>query len=202
MLATLTDDWQRRLLRSSLPGWLSARLINDASTLFTNTILTQDSGLGGSQPGPGRFAMLKSPVDGTGTLGAMDHRLISSGLMTSWFPELAVAELRLFKEGQPPSGAISRTVGTIDLHLGIIQAAELSGGPDTPDISAGYAYQVYRYFQSTGDQRFLDEFFPSAKRALQYVGKLAEANGGLPSGPQPTTVRGRPRRTHRPRLPG
>ncbi len=198
-LTALTDDWQKRLLRSSLPGWLTARLINDSSTLFTNTILTQDSGLGGSQPGPGRFAMLESPVDAVGALGAMDHRIVSNGHLTSWFPSLSLAELGLFKDGQAPSGAIPRSVGNIDRSIGgppapnsggerggsaptTIAPQDLgAGGP--PDVSAGYAYQVYRYFQATGDQRFLDEFYPSAKHAVQFLGKLADRTDGLPSGP-------------------
>jgi uncharacterized protein (DUF608 family) len=198
-LTALTDDWQKRLLRSSLPGWLTARLINDSSTLFTNTVLTQDNGLGGSQPGPGPFAMLESPADAGGTLGAMDHRIVSHGLLTSLFPSLSLAELRSFKEGQGTSGAIPRSVGNINQNIGgspvpnsggerresaftPIALQELgAGGP--PDVSAGYAYQVYRYFQATGDQRFLDEFYPSAKHAIQFLGKLADRSDGLPAGP-------------------
>lgn len=183
MLQTLTDDWQRRLLRSSLPGWLAARLINDASTLFTNTILTQDSGLGGSQPGPGLFAMLESPVDGEGRLGAIQHRLVSGGLMARWFPDLAQSELRLFKAAQAPTGWIPRSVGNLDVRIGAPFNPEATVGPDDPLAAAAYTCQVYEYFQATGDKRFLDEFYPSAKHAIEYVAKLAKASHGLPAGP-------------------
>jgi len=183
-LAALTDEWQNLLLRSTLPSWLIHRLINDASVLFTNTVLTRDSGLAMSEPGPSLFAMLESPTDGGGALGAMDHRFLAQALLSAWFPALDLQELRQFKALQASSGAVSRLDGNVDQGIGDPKNADADyGRTDAPDAACGYVFQVFRAFRWIGEQTFLDEFYPSAKHAIEFVATLDRDGDSLPEGP-------------------
>jgi uncharacterized protein (DUF608 family) len=128
-LRALTEEWQNRLLRSSLPGWLSRKIVNDAAPLFTHTILTRDSGLGGTKPGPPLFAVIGTVGGGDGALGVMDRRLISHGLFSTFFPSLDVQELRQFAAAQATTGAITRLDGALD---------EVIGGPIGPDLKEAH----------------------------------------------------------------
>lgn len=182
-LAALTDEWQNRLLRSSLPPWLIRRLINDTATLFTNTILTRDSGQEAPRPGPSLFALLESPSEGRGALGALDHRALAHGLLLAWFPALDRQELRQFKALQAPSGAMPRLEGYVDEGIGGPRDPDRNyGREDSPEVAAGYIFQVYRTFLWTGDQPFLDEFYPSAKHLVEYMARQDRDGDGLPDG--------------------
>jgi hypothetical protein len=104
-------------------------------------------------------------------------------------------ELRHYAAAQAPSGAIPRYYGNLDEQI-VQSVAAVSPTPETPKpkepetaptapsqpppsqasfrlreigTTAAYLYQVYRHFLWTGDQRFLDERYPSARRALEYL---------------------------------
>lgn len=194
-LATLTEEWQNRLLRSTLPEWLMRQVINDSSALFTHTVLTRDGGGGGAKPGEPLFALLESPVEGQGRLGSLDRRLFAQPMLSVFFPAMERQELRHYAATQAPSGAISRYYGNLDEQLvqGVpaVNLTPETPSPRAPDTSlsaltapsssqtpfrirevgvvAAYLYQVYRHYLWTGDQRFLDERYPSARRALEYL---------------------------------
>jgi len=166
--AALTDEWQRRLLRSTLPPWLVQRLINDASILATNTVYTRDSGLAGTQAGPSLFAVLAQPgVDEN--LGAMDSRLYAHALLAALFPRQDVRELEQFAAIQTPAGAIPRFDCRLDAGIATGPAGGSSAGAGAVGSSASFAYQVAQYFAWTGDRRFLDRFYPVAKHALEFA---------------------------------
>ena len=182
-LGALTDEWQGALQRSTLPGWLSRRLMDDSAALFTNTILTRDSGLAGTTPGPSLFRILESPGDGKGALGAMDHLHLASALHAAFFPLLHLQLLAAFRAAQSPAGEIPGILGQVE-H-GLVPAKEGQPTPESerrPDVQCAYAYLVYRYFRTAGDQKFLDDFYPSAKHALQFAATLDTNGDGLPEG--------------------
>lgn len=75
----LTEEWQKRLTFSNLPGWQARRLINSAAPLTTNTVHTRD----------GRFAFV-------GTIGNMapkqaQARTTNSGIPSTNTPSNASA---------------------------------------------------------------------------------------------------------------
>ncbi len=182
-LGALTDEWQGALLRSTLPGWLCRRLMDDSSSLFTNTILTRDSGLAGTAPGPGLFNILESPVDGKGALGAMDHLHLASALHANFFPQLHLQVLGAFRAAQSPAGEIPRIVGHVEHELVPGKEGQTAAESERrPDVQCAYAYLVYRYFRTAGDQKFLDDFYPSVKHAIQFAASLDPNGDGIPEG--------------------
>jgi hypothetical protein len=166
--AALTDEWQNRLLRSTLPPWLIHRLINDAAALAMNSVYTRDSGLAGTKPGPPLFALLDQP-GASSALGAMDRRLFAHALLAALFPRLDLAEMDQFAALQNPAGAIPRVEGNLDESVAgerPIQAGHPREG--IVGASASFAFQVAQYYLWSGDQRFLDRFYPAAKHALEF----------------------------------
>lgn len=166
--ASLTDEWQNRLLRSTLPPWLVHRLINDAAILATNSIYTRDSGLASTKPGPSLFALLEQPGAGPG-IGAMDPRMFAHALLAAFFPRLDLQELEQFAALQSPAGAIPRLEGSVDETIGGETLANSDNGQKgLVGSSASFAYQVAQYYFWTGDKQFLDRFYPAAKHALEF----------------------------------
>jgi len=178
-LLVLTEEWQNRLLHSSLPPWLARRIINDASFLFRNTLLTRDAGGTGSPV----FSVLADPVEGKGVHGDMSRRFLGHALLSAWFPALDVNELRQFALAEASRGAIPPHIGHIDRTIGVTEMEEGSQEVQ-PELACAYVFQVYRHYRWTGSQRFLDEFYPSAKRA---IGRLAGRN--TPMNPYEATLR-------------
>ncbi len=190
-LAALTDEWQNRFLRSSLPPWLAHRLINDASILFTNTIYTQDSGLAGKNQGPSLFAILEQPgnnrvsnapgaSDIPGALGAIDRRLFAHYMLASLFPAQNLRELEQFVAAQEPGGAIRRLVGNIDESIGGEKPGEAGAAREEQSVSSSsFAIQIGQYHAWSGDPQFLDRFYPAAKHAIEFsAGRAAQASSG------------------------
>lgn len=182
-LLALTEEWQGRLLRSSLPLWLSRRIINDASPLFTDTVLTRDSGLGEKNPGPALFASLEP--DGKRTpLGALEPRAFFQTLLLAWFPRLDREELARAADNRAANGLLASDAGTF--QTGFAPPGETK--PTDTTAACHYVLQIYRYYLSAGDRKFLDQYYPSVKRAAEYLvsamekGDLppsVEADGGL-----------------------
>lgn len=178
-LLVLTEEWQTYLLRSSLPSWLARRIINDASFLFCNTLLTRDAGGVGSPV----FTMLVDPVEGKGALGDMHRRLVGSALLSVWFPALDGNELRQFSLAEGGTGAIPHHIGDIDRKIGRAEPMQQREEAQA-DIACAYVFQVYRNYLWTGSQRFLDEFYPSAKRAIERL-----ADNDIQNSPYDATLR-------------
>src|SRR5262249_58023108 len=127
-----TRDWQSLLEGSNLPQWLKQKLVNDAFTLFSNTVLTKD----------GRFSVLESPVDMGGALGTMDQRMAAHGILTQLFPELDRTELDLFGAAQRDDGRITHFVGNVHETIGDPDVGY--GITDWPDLSCSWVMQVLK----------------------------------------------------------
>ncbi len=197
-MAALTDEWQHALLRSSLPGWLQRALINGASTLSTNSILTRDDGSAKPKVARSLFAMLESPRDGRGVLGALAHLAVSGRLAQAWFPRLSVQELREYQRLQADSGALPASLGSLEFGLPVgvesreskverpdsgvpTGAGREARGEGTADAQCVFVWELYAYYRATGDVAFLNEFYPAAKHAVQYVGAHLGSDG-VPTG--------------------
>jgi hypothetical protein len=178
-LLTLTEEWQNKVLRSTLPPALAERLLNDASTLTTRTVLTRDSGLGGEKPGPPLFALLHGPAESS-DVGALRGRMLDGALLALWFPALNVQELRRISQLQTPAGALPRAAG--DYERSFTKPADPGSAPDAeqPELAASLVFQVAATYRWTGDRPFLDRFYPAAKRSVQYLLELDKDADGLP----------------------
>jgi hypothetical protein len=170
-LLALLDEWQNRLLRSSLPATLSRRVMNDASVLVTNSLLTRDNGLGGAEPGPYRFALFHREGGGSAVLGDPLRGFLAQGLLLNWFPDLDLRQLGEIVSRQAPTGALPASLG--DIESGFSTGDQLTT-PDTA-AAASFVYRVARRYRWTGDQQFLDRFYPSVKHALEYYAGTVSA---------------------------
>src|SRR5262249_22891371 len=97
-----------------------------------------------------------------------------------------------------PTGAIPRLEGSLDAGIeakdegGRMKDEGKAAGlhpssfilhPSAVDASCAYVFQIYRRFRRTGDQTFLDLFYPSARHAVEYLATLDTDGDGLPEGP-------------------
>lgn len=169
----LLDEWQNRLLRCSLPGWFTRQVMNDASVLFTRTILTDDSGHGGTDPGPFRFAFLDEAPDEKMSLGSVHNRYLAHQAVMTWFPQLDILELGDYASRQRPSGALVDSLGSLEQGFIPDESVQESPSGSVAETVASYTIQVLSRFRWTGDQRFLDRFYPSVKHAVENLAAQA-----------------------------
>ena len=182
-LAALTNEWQNRLRRSTLPVWFITQLINDVHTLFTNTILTRDSGIAGIKPGPSLFFSMSEPVIGGGVTGCPDLQIHNLALYEAFFPALNLLQLKQLALGQASTGSIAHYDGNNDYVLGGEKGADLPySRTDWPDTSMCYIYQIFRHYLWSGDQKFMDEYYPTVKRAFLFLTTLDKDGDGIPEG--------------------
>ncbi len=206
-LLSLTEDWQQRLLFSNLPVWLVRRLINATAPLTTNSVTTRQ----------GRFALLANagmPEDTTSTsvhassaFSAPGDRLVVNRLLLAFFPRLAAQQLADFAQMQSLSGAMPRSLGSLEAPQGWEEAPEVSAAlpspldliasllrrlrfnwPDSPESASAFVLQMDEYVRWTGDRSFLALTYPQARLALRSVLQRDLDPDGLPSAALTTTL--------------
>jgi uncharacterized protein (DUF608 family) len=165
-LLARTRWWQDLVFDSSLPGWLCRKLLNDASVLFANTIWTAE----------GEFATLESLGGPEGTLGAMDRRLASHGLLAAFFPELDRSELARFAAAQRADGSVPRSLAAL------LRSTDLSAARPAPEDAAAFVLQVAKTYRWTGERDFLESMAPSVRAALAWLEGCDADGDGLPEG--------------------
>lgn len=172
-LAALTEEWQNRLLRSSLPGWLARKMINDAHVLATNTVLTRDSGVDAPDAGTPILALLSNPGAHGGRAAPLDERLYAHPLVTAMFPGLEWLALSRIATTTSPVGALPRYPGDAE---GALLPDPPSAGASATDLAgpadvAALVAQTARFFLWTGDRQFLGQQYPALKRAVERVAR-------------------------------
>lgn len=177
-LLSLTEEWQRALLFSDLPVWLSRRLIDSASILTTHSIYTRDA----------RFALLESV--GTGSTAdfadARDRPAVGT-LLLSFFPSLYAQELTELSKARSPTGGLPRSLGNLEtgglFALPAVAAdhppaghAELAA-PDDPVGASVFVLQFAQYVFWTGDTAFLKYYYPVVKETLEQMLQGCDSTG-------------------------
>jgi|GEM_PF-3383042 len=186
----LTDEWRDRLRQSSLPNWFIDKLMNNASVLFTNTILTQDSGGSASSPGPSVFDYYDVLGENADSISTLNKRVCVQPLLLALFPTLDRTQLLQFLS-MPTSN------GSLPLHDGysFINANANSEPPSDTfhpiDATLSGILQITRYYMWTHDDAFLQIAYPHVKRAVDLIALNAANNGNIPSG---ATMYGSPQR--------
>ncbi len=206
-LLSLTEEWQRRLLFSNLPGWMARRLINACAPLTENSIHTRDGRFAfvsnvGAAPGAGDVRSVAP-----GALDSLPEHLAISRLLLAFFPTLEAQALGQFARAQSSAGALPRHLGTLESPdwpapaptSGEPQAqppstpAPLSPAlPDDPDSASAFALLLAEYALWTDDQPFLALYYPAARQALRAIlqhdldpeglPRAAPADGPFPAG--------------------
>ena len=170
-LASRHDSLLRRILawqeviygEQRLPGWLQDSLINVLAVLPQESFWLRKS----AQPdhwwgSAGLFTVNES------LLAAPQQSCIGNDQFGEWpvnilFPELARNKLRQFKHYQKANGQVPSTLGS-------------GTEPDQPWYDQQltmdgqiYVQMVDRYWQVTGDDSILQEFYPSVKAQMKFM---------------------------------
>jgi non-lysosomal glucosylceramidase len=155
-------QWQDLLARSSLPGWLKARLVEDAFPLYSNTFYTADE----------RFFLLESPF-GPAPGAALDQWLVTRTLVELFFPQCTRSELASFAAAQTPEGALPSHIPA---------GAGAQERVLTPEGACQFVLAAHRQYRWSGDRASLNALYPHVERALAWL-RAQDADGdGLPEG--------------------
>ena len=158
-----TIAFERMLKASSLPDWLSDKLINDRFPIYSCSWFAKD----------GKFAINEAPAGMMGCLGTMDQRLACNVLYTDFYPKLDQTELFLFQKCQGEDGSISH-------DLGFGEFAEGKRPGTWSDLCSSFILQIYKHYLYTGDRVFLEKMYASVKKAVQYQISIDLDQNGIP----------------------
>ncbi|MBI4557133.1 MAG: hypothetical protein HY706_06070 [Candidatus Hydrogenedentes bacterium] len=160
------EDWQKRILSSTLPRWLSRMLVNNNYVFSTNTLFTRD----------GRFAMFETPSDPV--VGSLDRRFHYSLGSLLFFPEFEHRELALFAKLEYPQqpGRLYRHLGNMCLHRPNMGPTE----DELLDIAPKFVLMAYRNYFMTSRLPPLELLYPKLKLAMEYVLSKDQDQDGLP----------------------
>lgn len=158
-----TTEFERLMKNSSLPDWLSDKLINDRFPIYSCSWFTKDE----------KFAINEAPAGMMGCLGTMDQRLASNVLYTNFYPKLDQTELFLFQHCQGEDGSISHDIG-----FGEFSDEKRPG--NWSDLCSSFILQIYKHYLYTGDKAFLEKMYDSVKRAVNYQISLDLDQNGIP----------------------
>jgi len=174
--------WQQVVYaEKKLPGWLQDSLLNVCALLAQNSFMMKSPDPGHWWGKEGFFCVNES------LMSCNQQSCIANDEFGEWvvnllFPELGLRKLKAFKHyqktgdytmpkdtGQPPSTLGPRTE------------------PDRPWFSQqvtidgqAYVHMVDRYRLSTGDDKVLDEWYPSVKACLQWMFRVDGDGDYLP----------------------
>lgn len=185
--------WQSEVYRSpEIPGWLADCLIN-------NLHLVTETGIWGQGTGPlatfadgGLFGMNECPR-GCPQIECIPCSFYGNMPIVYFFPEAAISTLRGYKQYQFPDGRPPWIFGGVTAGNPQNQNPYDMAAPDkgyqTVLNAACYVVMVDRFWQTTGDENVLQEFYPSLKRANDFSMNLRPKFGlsQVMSMPEPGT---------------
>lgn len=108
-----------------------------------------------------------------GPVGTTDVNMYGGVMIVSLFPELAKSTMKIHKILQLPSGEIRHSFkkGFAEALIGV------AGVTERLDLHSQYAVMVLRDFFFTNDKAYLQEMWPSVKKALDYTLNERDLNG-------------------------
>jgi beta-glucosidase 2, glycosyl-hydrolase family 116 N-term len=178
---TLTEEWQKKLLNSSLPPDVSRRIIASAEPLFTRTILTSD----------GRFTAVTG--ENAASEGYLHARSSLTGLLLAFYPQLVTQELLQLSSLQSSAGSLPWNQNDWWARLGPVyapapltetqqgQPPELAPGATAnvqpafvepppairADDAAELLLEAERVYRQTNNGLFLKGLLPLAESAVE-----------------------------------
>lgn len=154
----------RMMKQSDLPEWFIRRLLNDRFVADTATWYEKN----------GDFSVNEAPTGMSGCLGTLDQRAASQDFWCTFFPELDANELESFRLCQGADGQCSHDIGHSEIEIRTTLHTQW------PDLAAAYTHQVYRHWQRTGDQAFIDRHYPHVKKAIEWACSMDDTGCGIP----------------------
>lgn len=114
-----------------------------------------------------------------GPVGTTDVNLYASAMTIALFPELQKSTMRVHKAIQHEGGEIRHSFqkGFAEAILNLETNAQGAVVNQRLDLHCQYVIMVTRDFFWTNDKAYLEEMWPSVKRALEYVLNKRDLNG-------------------------
>lgn len=114
-----------------------------------------------------------------GPVGTTDVNMYGGVMVSSLFPELAKSTMKIHKLLQHPGGEIRHSFkkGFATFLSGETQTAVAEGVSERLDLHSQYSVMVLRDFFLTNDKAYLQEMWPSVKKALEYTLTQRDKNG-------------------------
>ena len=201
MLAAENDSLKKRVIAwqeeiygdKQLPGWLADALVNNLHLIPETSVWGQANGsLSSFAKADGLFGLNECPR-GCPQIECIPCSFYGNMPIVYFYPKAALSTLRGYKAYQFENGRPPWIFG------GVTASDEKNKGPfdlAAPDIGyqtvlngACYVIMADRYWQTTGDKKFLEEFYDSLKRANDFSMNLRPKYGlsQVMSMPEPGT---------------
>jgi uncharacterized protein (DUF608 family) len=165
--------WQEAIFgKKSLPVWLRAALVDNLSQFAEDSVWATPAGDIAAWAGPkGAFQLVECPRT-CSVMGCIASNYYGDLPVTYFFPELERQILRGYVAYMRPDGAIPFLYPPNDFTK---PAFEWQIGLN----GACFADLVHRLWLRTADEEILKEFYPAAKKNLQFTVDLAKGEQGL-----------------------
>ncbi len=153
---------------SSLPAYVNDQINSQLNTFITSSWFTKD----------GHFGIVEGldPERSYAGLSTMDVMMYGGVATAALFPELDRKMLLAYARFQAPKGSVAHSIAR---NLRELPAGETDG--HRVDLPGQFVYLSLRAYFSSGDRAFLDQIWPAAKKAIEYVLRERDKNGdGLP----------------------
>jgi len=172
------EDWLRRVLAvqdviygSKYPDWLKEQLTNIPTAVTKNSLWFAKTRPDDWYSEKGNFltseSLLVCPL-----LETLPCRYFGQWYVLFFYPELQRVSLEGTRHFQLQGGEPPFCVGVRGVRDPRYHCQHVNG-------SGEYAQMIYHYYLRTGDEEFLREFWPSAKKALEFMNSLDVDGDGL-----------------------
>ncbi len=156
--------WQSAIYEEkTLPGWLADALINAFYYFAPCSMWAQAKPPIGDwcKPEDGLFALEEAPRS-CPHVTTLSNWALAGPLLSFFFPELALSGMRAYRATQKANGDIAQLLGRW-----ADPANPMSYQYQEVMIGGCYTIPAYWHWKITGDDEFLKEFYPSAKKAME-----------------------------------
>lgn len=151
---------------SSLPVFALDQINSQFNTFISSSILRKDSGFGIREG--------LTPDRSWGPNATMDVSLYGSAMIVALFPELQKQMMRQHKALQTDKGEVAHGLA-LDLDYTLNGTW---GVHHRIDLAPNYIQMVLRDYFFTGDMDYLQEMWPSVRKAMRYILEERAKNGG------------------------
>jgi uncharacterized protein (DUF608 family) len=166
--------WQSEIYHEkTLPGFLADVLINAFYYFGPCSVWAQAKDPIGDwcKPEDGVFALAEAPRS-CAHMNTFQNAAVGGPFLSMFFPDLALSTLRAFRAAQNAEGNIPCVLGLwmdVAFPLGYEYQKVMNPGD--------YLGQLDWQWKSSGDDDFMKEFYPSAKRLMEYSFNLYKDMG-------------------------
>ena len=153
---------------SGLPAYVNDQINSQLNTFVTSSWFTKD----------GHFGIVEGldPEKSYAGLSTMDVMMYGGVATSALFPELDRQMLLAYAHLQAPKGTVAHSISR---NLRELPPNETDG--HRVDLPGQFVYLSLRAYFWSGDRAFLEQIWPSAKKALEYVLRERDRNGdGMP----------------------